>query len=53
MVGAGVAGIVLFAGLSFAVASFNKRNHSSKCNLSKLTRVPLSEFGCIDDVYGY
>ncbi|KAF2532022.1 hypothetical protein F2Q70_00032441 [Brassica cretica] len=28
VVGAGVAGIVLFAGLSFAVASFNKRNHS-------------------------
>ena len=31
--GAGVAGIVLVAGLSYAVVSFNKRsNNPSKCN---------------------
>nr|VDD28342.1 unnamed protein product [Brassica oleracea] len=32
VVGVGVAGIVLVAGLSYAVASFNKRSNPSKCN---------------------
>ena len=55
VVGAGVAAIVLFAGLSYAVSSFNKRNHASKFSsflLFCLNIHSLSEFSVLIDVYG-
>lgn len=61
--GAGVAGIILVVGLSYAAASFSKRNspskckpfkHKSKCRLSKLLKLAqgVSFRICCIDVYG-